>query len=70
VRVIVALQLVLLVARCAYEGVMRRVRRSMPAAAPTIAAKASEIPLVVTQVRQALQQTAAIGAFSLYFPAA
>ena len=26
--------------------------------------------LVVTQVRQALQQTAAIGAFSPYFPAA
>jgi hypothetical protein len=34
-----------------------------------MAARASEMPFVVTQVRQALQQTAAMGAFSPYFAA-
>ena len=33
-------------------------------------AVASPIKFVVTQVRQALQQTAAVGALSPYFPAA
>jgi hypothetical protein len=41
----------------------------MLAAKPTRTARASEIPLVVAQVRQALQQTAAAGALSPYFVA-
>ena len=56
----------------AYEGFAKRVRRARRAALyPTVptAAVARAIRFVVTQVRQALQQTAAAGAFSPYFPA-
>ena len=47
----------------------RRVARTMntPTAAPAPIRSASAF--VVTQVRQALQHTVAIGACSLYFPA-
>jgi len=38
--------------------------------APAIPAVTIPITLVVTHVRQALQQAAAMGAFSPYFPAA
>jgi hypothetical protein len=42
----------------------------MYAPAPAIPASASDATFVVAHVRQALQQTAAIGACSPYFPAA
>jgi hypothetical protein len=47
----------------------RRATRAIPkpAAARPVVASASKF--VVTHVRQALQQTAAVGAFSPYFPA-
>lgn len=48
----------------------RRAKLAMPYPAEATAAVAMPMMLVVTQVRQALQQTAAIGAFSPYFPAA
>jgi hypothetical protein len=48
----------------------RLASRTTPYPAPAIPARANPKMLVVTQVRQALQQTAAIGAFSPYFPAA
>jgi hypothetical protein len=48
----------------------RLASRTTPYPTPAIPAKARPKMLVVTQVRQALQQTVAIGAFSPYFPAA
>ena len=48
----------------------RLASRTTPYPAPVIPAKANPKMLVVTQVRQALQQTVAMGAFSPYFPAA
>ncbi len=48
----------------------RRLRRANPATIPPAAARPRAATFVVAQVRQALQQTAAIGACSPYFPAA
>jgi hypothetical protein len=48
----------------------RRAKLATVQPAPAIPAKATPTMFVVTQVRQALQQTVAIGAFSPYFPAA
>jgi hypothetical protein len=48
----------------------RRTTRRVPAAKATSPARASPMTFVWTQVRQALQQTAAMGAWSPYFPAA
>ena len=45
-------------------------KRTTSKAAPATAPVSSARTFVVTQVRQALQQTAAIGACSPYFPAA
>jgi len=48
----------------------RLASRTRPYPAPAIPVIATPRMLVVTQVRQALQQTVAMGAFSPYFPAA
>jgi predicted glutamine amidotransferase len=45
-------------------------KRTASAAVPAKAAKPSEAMFVVAHVRQALQQTVAMGACSPYFPAA
>jgi hypothetical protein len=50
--------------------VTRFAERTAKAVAPATAANPSETTFVVAQVRQALQQTAAMGACSPYLPAA
>lgn len=53
------------------RGAIRRFARLATAyPAPATAAVTMPMMLVVTQVRQALQQTVAMGALSPYFPAA